>query len=260
MCPSRVASAPHDDAFLPAAADRSKGPPELGRVPTVNPNRDRSAPGALPPSARRALQLTVALVAVYVVLDIVAQLLPPHYSAISQAESDLAVGPFGYVMTVNFVVRGLLSLSFLVGLTAATTLGRRSPVGIALVGVWALGAFVLAAFPTDLGTATTVHGTIHLATAALAFFTASVGEVLLSHRFSEEPGLAAFRAPALLVSVLSVITLLVLFYLLPHPRLWMEGFGLVERVFIGLALLWMLLVALYLLRRDRRTTAPSATA
>ena len=43
----------------------------------------------------------------------VAQLLPPHYSPISQAESDLAVGKFGFIMTINFLNRGVLSLLFI---------------------------------------------------------------------------------------------------------------------------------------------------
>src|SRR5580704_7825043 len=122
-------------------------------------NSSGSPPAPLAPRSRTALVLTVVLIAVYVVLDIIAQLLPPHYSALSQAESDLAVGPYGYVMTANFVVRGLLSLAFLVGLTGATGIASRSRVGIGLLGAWGVGAFLLAVFPTDVGTSgTTLHG------------------------------------------------------------------------------------------------------
>lgn len=209
------------------------------------------APGPLPRKARWALRLTLALVGLYVVLDVVAQLLPPHYNPVTQAESDLAVGPFGYVMTVNFVVRGVLSLSLLYGLLLSTPVGRRSPVGVVLVGVWGVGAFVLAASPTDIGTETTVHGMIHLATAGIAFLAVAVGEVLLSIRFRGDPRLDSRRTLVLLVSVLAVLALLVLFYVLQRPRLFDEVFGLVERVFIGLALLWMVLVSLFLLRSDR---------
>jgi hypothetical protein len=212
--------------------------------------------GPLPRSARWALRLALVLLLVYVVLDVVAQLLPPHYNPVSQAESDLAVGPFGYVMTVNFVVRGILSLSFLFGLVGATTLGRRSPVGVALLGAWGLGAFVLAASPTDVGTGTTLHGMIHLVTAALAFVAAAVGEVILSIRCGEEPRLARARTTALLVSALAVLALLGLFYVQQRPRLVAEAFGLVERVFLGLVLLWIAVVSVYLLRSDR-TASPS---
>ncbi|MGA8542732.1 MAG: DUF998 domain-containing protein [Thermoplasmata archaeon] len=166
----------------------------------------------LPRRARTALQVALALIALYIVLDIVAQLLPPHYSAIAQAESDLAVGPFGYVMTINFVVRGVLSLSFLFGLLAVTRLGRRSPVGVALLAIWAVGAFVLAASPTDIGTETTVHGMVHLLTAGIAFVAAAVGELLLSLRFRDEPRLANVRTPALVVSLAGLLSLFALLY------------------------------------------------
>jgi len=217
------------------------------------------AAGFLPRKAQWALRLALVLLLVYVVLDVVAQLLPPHYSPVTQAESDLAVGPFGYVMTVNFVVRGILSLSFLVGLVGATTLGRRSPLGVGLLGAWGLGAFVLAASPTDVGTATTLHGMIHLVTAALAFVAAAVGEVILSIRSGEEPRLAGIRTPALLLSVLAVLALLVLLYLQQRPRLLDEAFGLVERVFLGLVLLWIAFVSVALLRSGR-TRSPSGGA
>ncbi len=59
---------------------------------------------------------TIMGIVIYLVLDIIAQMLPPHYNFITQAESDLAVGPYGYVMAVNFLIRGLLSLSFIIGL------------------------------------------------------------------------------------------------------------------------------------------------
>jgi hypothetical protein len=207
----------------------------------------------LPRGAAWALRMTLFLLAVYIVLDILAQLLPPHYSAIAQAESDLAVGPFGYVMAANFVVRGVLTLAFLFGISAATLLVRRSPFGVALLGIWALGAFVLAAFPTDVGTAgPTLHGTVHLVTAAVAFLCVAVGEVLLSVQFSDEPRLASLRVPALLVSGLAVVTLLALLYVQGRPRLAAEVFGLVERVFLALALLWILLVSVTLLRSQRR--------
>lgn len=210
--------------------------------------RRRRHPRFGPSNARRALELTLALISVCSVLDIVAQLLPPYHRPVTQAESDLAAGPFGYVMTINFVVRGVLALSLLLGIVTATSLGRRAPVGIALVGIWGLGAFVLAASPTDVGEAVTLRGAIHLATAALAFLAAAVGEFLLSLRFRDEPRLAARGTPALAISGLSVIVLLALLYVQSRPRLFDEAIGLVERVCLGLGLLWMLLVAVHLLR------------
>jgi hypothetical protein len=215
----------------------------------------------IPTGARRWLTLTVALVAVYVALDVVAQLLPPHYSPISQAESDLAVGPYGFVMTANFVVRGILSLAFLVGLAGATTVVRRSPVGTVLLGVWAIGAFVLAASPTDVGTGpATVHGTVHLLTATIAFVAAAVGEVLLSLRFAGDPRTSPFRTSAIAVSVAGAGALVALLAVEGRPRIADQTFGLFERLFLGLVLLWMLAVAWYLLRHPRSESPTSGAA
>ena len=68
---------------------------------------------SMPPDKKQLFWIVIAGIVLYVILDIIAQLLPPHYNPISQAESDLAVGPYGYIMTINFLVRGAFSLVFI---------------------------------------------------------------------------------------------------------------------------------------------------
>lgn len=218
-----------------------------------------SPPGRPPLSSatRNALTLAVVGIAVYVVLDVVAQLLPPHYSPISQAESDLAVGPYGYVMTANFVVRGLLTFAFLIGLAGATRFGRTGRIGIALVALWGAGAFILAAFPTDVGSVVTVHGTIHNLTALVAFTGGAFGALLLSLHFPEEDRLRPLATTAEIIGVLAVVAYFVTGAGLFVHRL-SHVFGLIERVFIGLVLLWMLVVAIQLLRSNRRDAGSPA--
>jgi hypothetical protein len=233
-----------------------RGAPSDARVPaeatSSTPVQARLAPGP-----RRALTLAVIGIALYVVLDVIAQLLPPHYSPISQAESDLAVGPYGYVMAANFAIRGLLTFAFLLGLVGATRLGKTARVGLALLAVWGAGAFVLAASPTDVGTMVTVHGTIHNITAAVAFTGGAFGALLLSAHFSAEERLRPLGTTARILSALAVVmyfaTLAALFL-----RRLSHVFGLIERLFIGLVLLWILVVALQLLLSNRglHPTAP----
>src|SRR5579862_9361405 len=96
-----------------------------------------------PGQSRPYFLATIVGIAVYVILDAVAQSLPPHYSPISQAESDLAVGPYGYVMAVNFVNRGVFSLLFLYGLAKTAPPGAGLRTGLVLLGVWGVGALIL---------------------------------------------------------------------------------------------------------------------
>lgn len=198
---------------------------------------------------RWALWTTVLGIGVYVVLDIVAQLLPPHYSPIRQAESDLGVGPYGWVMDANFLLRGILSLAFVYGLYQAWPEKTAAPkVSLALIAGWGLGAFVLAVSPTDVSGPATLHGTIHLVAAFLAFFLMAVGGLGVSYSMPDGVPWRGLRPYARALAVLTALALVVLFVGTGLPRVDHNLFGLLERVFLGLALLWMLVVSLYLLR------------
>jgi hypothetical membrane protein len=202
-----------------------------------------------PPAARRLLWATIAGIAIYIVLDIVAQLLPPHYSALRQAESDLGVGPYGWVMDVNFVVRGILSFAFVFGLYLAWPKTAKLPrISLALVGAWGVGAFVLAVSPADVSGPATVHGTIHLIAAGLSFLFLAVGVLGLSYAMPAESLWASVRPYAKALAVLTALALVVFFVGTGVPRIEHNLYGLLERVFLGLGLLWMLVVAIHLLR------------
>ncbi|HEU4784783.1 MAG TPA: DUF998 domain-containing protein [Ktedonobacterales bacterium] len=191
--------------------------------------------------------LTIAGIVIYLALDVVAQLLPPHYSPVRQPESDLAVGPYGYVMTINFVVRGCLSLALVAGLMWGVAARARSTVGIVLIGIWAVGAFLLALFPTDVSSRLTIHGDIHLLVALVAFCAVALGELLVSLRIGADARWSSLR-PYLLVC--AVATLAALLAEVVGVRASEAFGGLTERIFLGLALLWMLLVAVRLVRLE----------
>lgn len=199
------------------------------------------------PSSGRAgvtllANLALAGLALYVFLDVIAQILPPHYSPIRQAESDLALGPYGFVMTINFVVRGLLSLALLLALSRTLVPSHRSRIGLILLGVRSMGAFLLAAFPTDLRGEHTAHGKIHLLVAFIAFVCVAIAEIILSRDFAASSWASHLARPAMALAIGAVIALLLLFG--TPARL----FGLFERLFLGFALLWMAIVAIYLSR------------
>ncbi|MGO8949703.1 MAG: DUF998 domain-containing protein [Ktedonobacterales bacterium] len=185
-------------------------------------------------------RLAIGGIFLYVVLDIIAQLLPPHYSPISQAESDLAVGPYGYVMTINFVLRGLVSLALLLGIMRVMPRSLPALAGYILFGVWAVAALLLALFPTDLaGTPPTAHGVIHLLLALIAFICASIGELLIGSRLARDERWRSLNPVTQGVAVAALVVLLVML-----ARIGALHYGgLIERIFLGLILLWMLLIA-----------------
>jgi len=209
----------------------------------------------------------MAGVALYVILDAVAQLLPPHYSPIRDAESDLAVGPYGYIMTINFLNRGLLSIVFLYALGKVTSApgefaspeaAGRFRTGKLALWVWGVGAILLAIFPTDVpATPVSWHGAIHLVVAIVAFIGGALGTLLLSMRFSESKTLRGAKGVAFAIALLSVVFLFVML-----GATGSRVGGLTERLFLGAVLLWIAYVSAYLARRGKVSdaTGPGTTA
>jgi len=199
----------------------------------------------------------MAGIVLYAILDAVAQLLPPHYSPITQSESDLAVGPYGLVMTLNFVVRGLVSLVFLFALvrTVRSEVGGWRPFrsGIAFLGVWGIGAFLLAAFPTDVpNLPLSGHGAVHFVVALLAFFGGAVGVFALADHFGDSEILRPAKRSAMAFSFVVIVLFVVEVGAgAVVPRLAADVSGLVERMFLGSVLLWIFLVSFYLARHSR---------
>ena len=97
---------------------------------------------------RRWSEAALLGIVVYVALDVALVFLRPRFSVLHSAESDYgSAGAWAWVMDVNFVLRGLLSLAAAGALLL--TLGRRGRSGPILIGVWALASGLLAFFPDD---------------------------------------------------------------------------------------------------------------
>lgn len=197
-----------------------------------------TAPGA----ARSLASIVLVACGLYTVLDIVAQLLPPHYSPIRQAESDLAVGPYGWLMSVNFVVRGVLAAAGARAIALSFPRRSRPRFGIGLLWVFAAGSALLAVFPTDIlddrrldpHPVATVHGEVHLAAATLAFVAVAMGALLISFALARASALAGARPAAITLAALGALALLAL----PTVGRLHAG-GLDERLFLVLCFVWL---------------------
>lgn len=243
---------------LPSHCNSQVAPKESEERPSMH-SAEREAGPAGGKGTRSLFWVVLVEISLYVLLDAVAQSLPPHYSPIRDAESALAVGPYGYIMTVNFVNRGVLSFVFLYALLRVTSPledggaagTRRRPLkGSYLFGAWGLGAVFLAVFPTDVpATPVSPHGAVHIAVAVLAFIAGAIGELRLSLQFGDYDALRGAARHSLALAVLSV-GLLLLYLGLPFlaPHFSSRVGGLTERLFLGTVLLWIAIVSAHLAR------------
>jgi Protein of unknown function (DUF998) len=197
-------------------------------------------------TSRQGLLFGVVIVGIIlaVLLEVIVQLLPPHYNPLSQSESDLAVGPYGFLMALNFVIRGLLILIFLVAFIGVIPKEGQSRSGLILLAVSAIGKLIIAFVATDLTSPPqTLHGTIHALVALASFFCGALGILLLSLSLRHVPNvhpsqhfLVGLASVTLVWSVIVIGTVVVS----SHIGVW----GLLERIFDGLFYLWILIVSL----------------
>jgi len=210
----------------------------------------------------RVCQLFVivdALIILYVVLDAIAQVLPPHYSPLSQAESLLAVGPYGYIMTVNFLNRGVFSLLFVYALVQIPTMlgenWRSYKLGLYAIGIWGVGALLLAGLPAT-GRTLGIHTIIGI----IVFIAAPLGELSISLKLDRVKALASVRKIALAIAVLGVLFMAFYWGLLPFLHHLKSSYGgLFERLLIGSVILWMGIMSTYILLHFKWSTARTGT-
>jgi hypothetical membrane protein len=103
--------------------------------------------------------LALAGPAIFILTALVFGLVKPNYRPVRNTISELALGRYGYVQTINFVVSGLLLASL--GVTIALQNG--SSYGSTAVTIMGAVLFLSAIFPTDPTTAngSTTVGKIH---------------------------------------------------------------------------------------------------
>jgi MFS family permease len=181
--------------------------------------------------------------------------LKPDYDPVRHPVSSLALGPFGWTQTANFIIAGLLTLAFAVGLIRLP--GARQKIGAILVAVWGVGLLGAGAFVTDpvsgyppgtppLPDEATTAGALHDQFSVAAFFALAAACFVLA-------GGAGWRWAV--YSVLSGAAFLGAFFVAgigfaqtePHVNVA----GLWQRICVLIGWTWVTVLALRLLRESR---------
>ncbi len=146
----------------------------------------------------------LALVLLYVLIDVVLQFLPPHYSVLSYAESDLAVGPFGGAMNLNFLARAVMSGCVVVAVALTAPASRLRLAGSVLLMLAGLCSAALVFFPTDVNrpgefgmTPRTTVGLVHVVFATSGFLAVLLAMALLTRWIGRTRAVRGFFVVAL---------------------------------------------------------------
>ena len=158
----------------------------------------------------------LALVLLYVLIDVVLQFLPPHYSVVSDAESDLAVGPFGGSMNLNFLARAVMSGCVVVAVALTAPASRLRTAGSVFLALAGLCSAALVFFPTDVNppgefgmTPRTTVGLAHVVIATSGFLAVLLAMALLTRWIGRRRAVQGFFVLALVGLGLLAVSLAV---------------------------------------------------
>src|SRR5690348_7016268 len=117
----------------------------------------------------------------------------PDYNAWHNFGSSLGLSNQGWMQIANFLVCGLLTLGFAVGLRQVFRTGKGSVWGPILIGIFGAALIVAGLFVTDPslgyppGTTTsglqTLHGTIHGVAGLVTFCSVAIASFVIARRF-----------------------------------------------------------------------------
>lgn len=186
----------------------------------------------------------------------------PGYSAWHNYVSSLSTSDQGWEQIVNFLVCGLLSLGFAVGLRKVLRTGRGAVWGPVLFGIFGLALVIAGIFVTDgslgypPGSTTngpqTLHGTIHGVAGLVTFVSLPLACFVMARRFADNPHWKGWALVSTLVGI-AIIALFVAFTAVSaldeNGVLPNSPTGFLQRIAIILGWIWMALLALRLLRQ-----------
>ncbi len=173
----------------------------------------------------------------FTLMVIIVSLLRPGYSQIFNDVSDLGLGPYSIIQNINFIIFGLLSIGFAIGLGA--NLPHRAGKAVKwLVIVFGLciilAGVTLISAPADMVYAKDVisHGLV----SAIAFLVIIIAQFLawLALRGSNSAVWGHYRIYSLISGLLSILTLIFLSY-----TQFSSFHGASERLFIAVWLIWI---------------------
>ncbi len=218
--------------------------PELTRFTELAGEQTQRTP---PAQAQRLSLLAAAAIVGQGILLATAWLLPlvSPSNIVNDTISEMALGPYGLVLTLAFVLSGLgvLGLAYSIRQLTAGAWGSRA--GSLLIGVYGVGAILSAFFPTDridsasdLATLSTT-GMIHSTVALVSFVSAVAGMVILAWTFSKA---ARWRSLLPWAAVLATGGVSLMLGQIVEPL--SPWAGLLQRLLVTIIAAWLIAAAL----------------
>jgi hypothetical membrane protein len=176
------------------------------------------------------------------------------YSLVRDSISSLAWTGMGWVQNISFLTTGLLVEGFAAILLLGVPRARGFDLGIALLACSGFGLMLLGAFRTDTpNILPTFDGTIHGIAANTTFMLLPLASLFIAPSLRKNPHWRSLFLYSIATAVFALIWITIYRLFLPSELTW---FGLYERILVIDEVIWVELMAIWLLRQFRRQAVP----
>ncbi len=192
---------------------------------------------------------------IFAILMTVAGFFYEGYSHATQAISELGGVDAQYpiIQNANFFVFGVLAVAFAFGLHRGIGDGRGSRLGPILVGIFGIITVAQAFLPCDPGCDwKSLIGALHNSTGLSSFLALCIGILVTSRRLRGDPNWQSYRRYSLITGVIALLSLVAWIGVSKAAGIDAVN-GILQRVFIGIVLLWIEVVAIQLFRLSRQS-------
>ena len=194
----------------------------------------------------------------FTVVFVIHGLLRPGYSPVADPISALAIGPYGWVQNLNFIVLGSLMLAYAVGVHLGMRPARAGILGPALLALAGVGAMLSGVVPLRAvaGGGGTYEPAGHTVAVFMAFLGAGIGLIAFSRRMTSDPSWRSLATYTLATGIAIVVLFLAVGGLASTPEAPLfRWFGLTQRVLLAVWYPCLIILAVRLLRIPRATEA-----
>ncbi|MFC9472228.1 DUF998 domain-containing protein [Nocardia sp. NPDC055002] len=220
----------------------------------ADPHTSARRTGEQSVATRPLLACGVIAPLINIVVMLVLGAVRPDYNAWVVPDSNLELGPGGWMQITNYIVTGTLLLAFAIGTRRLLRTGRGSTWGPVLLGIYGFTFFAIGpilpdpslGYPAGASEALTVHGAVHTLLGLVQFTSLTVACFVLA-RHDQLPGSRGWSRYSVATGLLVATT----YVAFACTAKLVDGgpAGLIERVGIIAGGLWVVLLAIRLLGR-----------
>ena len=195
--------------------------------------------------SRRLAEIATGCFGYFIVALVLLHGLRPDYTPVDHMISDYAVGRLGWVMTTAFVALAAGCLTLGLGMAVAGPRSWPARAAVLLLWVATVGLLVTATFPADLETAaTTATGDIHTASFLVNVLSMILCSLLFAVSFHQGGDWRGYRWIGLALAIALLAAFIAQFLTLHRGA----PYGLTNRLFVAVLMVWFVATALQLRR------------